>query len=136
MIPQGSKLIGTYDSSLVFGQSRVFPAWTRLILQNGRSLDLPREPAANVGGYAVVLDSVDYHWRELLGAALLSTVLAVGTQAGASDTDSALIQALPRARRGVSTRLASRSSPGGPPLQGSDHLIAPMTRPCMRGTSW
>lgn len=94
LVPQGSKLIGTYDSQLVFGQSRVFLAWTRLILPNGKSLDLPREPGTDGAGYAGVQDGVDHHWRELFGAALLSTVLAVGTQAGASDTDSALIQAL------------------------------------------
>jgi type IV secretory pathway VirB10-like protein len=94
LAPQGSKLIGTYDSQLVFGQSRVFLAWTRLILPNGRSLDLPREPGADAAGYAGLQDSVDHHWRALLGAALLSTILSVGTQAGASDTNSALIQAL------------------------------------------
>ena len=94
LVPQGSKLIGTYDSQVVFGQSRVFLAWTRLILPNGKSLDLPREPGADAAGYAGLQDSVDHHWREMFGAALLSTVLAIGTQAGASDTDSALIQAL------------------------------------------
>ena len=94
LVPQGSKLIGTYDSQLVFGQSRVFLAWTRLVLPNGKSLDLPREPGADAAGYAGLQDGVDHHWRELFGAAVLSTVLAVGTQAGASDTDSALIQAL------------------------------------------
>ncbi len=94
LAPQGSKLIGTYDSQLVFGQSRVFLAWTRLILPDGRSLDLPREPGADAAGYAGLQDGVDHHWRALFGAALLSTILAVGTQAGASDTDSALIQAL------------------------------------------
>jgi type IV secretion system protein VirB10 len=94
LVPQGSKLIGTYDSQLVFGQSRVFLAWTRLILPNGKSLDLPREPGADAAGYAGLQDGVDHHWRELFGAALLSTILSIGTQAGASDTDSALIQAL------------------------------------------
>jgi len=94
LAPQGSKLIGTYDSQLVFGQSRVFLAWTRIILPNGRSLDLPREPGTDAAGYAGLQDGVDHHWRALFGAALLSTILAVGTQAGASDTDSALIQAL------------------------------------------
>jgi type IV secretory pathway VirB10-like protein len=94
LAPQGSKLIGTYDSQLVFGQSRVFLAWTRLILPNGRSLDLPREPGTDAAGYAGLQDGVDHHWRALFGAALLSTILAVGTQAGASDTNSALIQAL------------------------------------------
>lgn len=94
LAPQGSKLIGTYDSQLVFGQSRVFLAWNRIILPNGKSLDLPREPGADVAGYAGLQDGVDHHWHALFGAALLSTILAVGTQAGASDTDSALIQAL------------------------------------------
>jgi type IV secretory pathway VirB10-like protein len=94
LAPQGSKLIGTYDSQLVFGQSRVFLAWTRLILPNGKSLDLPREPGADAAGYAGVQDGIDHHWRELFGAALLSTILAVGTQSGASDTNSALIQAV------------------------------------------
>jgi type IV secretion system protein VirB10 len=94
LVPQGAKLIGTYDSQLVFGQSRVFLAWTRLILPNGKSLDLPREPGADAAGHAGLEDTVDQHWRALFGAALLSTVLSLGTQAGASDTDSALIQAL------------------------------------------
>jgi type IV secretion system protein VirB10 len=94
LVPQGSKLIGAYDSQLVFGQSRVFLAWTRLILPNGKSLDLPREPGADAAGYAGLQDGVDHHWRALFGATLLSTVLSLGTQAGASDTDSALIQAL------------------------------------------
>ena len=94
LAPQGSKLIGTYDSQLVFGQSRVFLAWTRLILPDGRSLDLPREPGTDAAGYTGLQDAIDHHWRALFGAALISTVLAVGTQAGASDTDSALIQAL------------------------------------------
>ena len=93
LAPQGSKLIGVYDSQLVFGQTRVFVAWTRLILPNGRSLDLPREPGADAAGYAGLQDSVDHHWRALFGATLLSTILAVGTQTGASDTNSALIQA-------------------------------------------
>jgi type IV secretory pathway VirB10-like protein len=94
LAPQGSRLIGTYDSQLVFGQSRVFLAWTRLILPNGKSLDLPREPGADAAGYSGLQDDVDHHWRALFGAAMLSTILAVGTQAGASDTNSALIQAL------------------------------------------
>lgn len=99
LAPQGSKLIGTYESQLVFGQSRVFLAWTRLILPNGKSLDLPREPGADIGGYAGLQDSVDHHWRALFGAAMLSAILAVGTQTGASDTESARIQALRQARR-------------------------------------
>src|SRR3954467_12108965 len=33
---QGSKLIGTYDSQVSFGQDRVLLVWTRLIMPSGR----------------------------------------------------------------------------------------------------
>jgi hypothetical protein len=36
--PQGARLIGSYDSQVAFGQSRVLLVWTRLILPNGRSI--------------------------------------------------------------------------------------------------
>ena len=38
LIPQGSKLIGAYDSSVSFGQDRVLLVWTRLIIPKGRSM--------------------------------------------------------------------------------------------------
>jgi hypothetical protein len=42
LIPQGSKLVGTYDSQISFGQDRVLLVWTRLIMPNGRSIVAPR----------------------------------------------------------------------------------------------
>jgi type IV secretory pathway VirB10-like protein len=98
LIPQGARLIGVYDSRVAFGQSRVLLVWTRLIMPNGRSIVLERQPGADAAGYAGLEDEVDNHWGELLKAAALSTLLAVGTELGAvSDTnsnDSAIIQAL------------------------------------------
>lgn len=98
LIPQGARLIGIYDSQVAFGQSRVLLVWTRLIMPNGRSIVLERQPGADAAGYAGLEDEVDNHWGELLKAAVLSTLLAVGTELGAgSDTnsnDSAIIQAL------------------------------------------
>ncbi|SDN38460.1 TrbI/VirB10 family protein [Afipia sp. GAS231] len=96
LIPQGARLIGVYDSQVAFGQSRVLLVWTRLIMPNGRSIVLERQPGADAAAYAGLEDEVDNHWGELLKAAALSTLLAVGTGAG-SDTnsnDSAIIQAL------------------------------------------
>ena len=40
LIPQGTRLIGVYDSQVSFGQSRVLLVWTRLIMPNGRSIVL------------------------------------------------------------------------------------------------
>ena len=106
LIPQGARLIGTYDSQVVFGQSRVLLVWTRLIMPNGRSVVLERQPGADVAGYSGLEDEVDNHWKELLGAAALSTLLAVGTEVNSgtdvNNTNSAIIQAL---RRGAGDSL-------------------------------
>jgi type IV secretion system protein TrbI len=106
LVPQGARLIGTYDSQVAFGQSRVLLVWTRLIMPNGRSIVLERQPGADVAGYSGLEDEVDNHWKELLGAAALSTLLAVGTEVNSgtdvNNTNSAIIQAL---RRGVGDSL-------------------------------
>lgn len=66
-------MIGTYDSQVAFGQSRVLLVWTRLIMPNGRSIVLERQQGADAGGYSGLEDEVDNHRKELLGAAALST---------------------------------------------------------------
>lgn len=100
LIPQGARLIGTYDSQVAFGQSRVLLVWTRLIMPNGRSIVLERQPGADSAGYSGLEDEVDNHWKELLGAAALSTLLAVGTEvnsgADTGGTNSDLVAALRR----------------------------------------
>ncbi len=45
LIPQGAKLIGQYDSSVAFGQSRILLVWTRLIMPDGASIVLERQRA-------------------------------------------------------------------------------------------
>src|SRR2546429_1008163 len=102
LIPQGSKLIGLYDSQVAFGQSRVLLVWTRLIFPNGRSIVLERQPGADPEGYAGLEDQVDYHWSRLFMAAALSTLLGVGSELGASNTDNDIVRAL---RRGSSDSL-------------------------------
>jgi type IV secretory pathway VirB10-like protein len=96
LIPQGSKLIGVYDSQISFGQDRVLLVWTRLILPNGRSIVLERQPGADTQGFAGLEDEVDHHWGRLFTAAALSTLLGVGAQLGAANNDSAILTALRR----------------------------------------
>lgn len=95
LIPQGTRLIGTYDSRTSFGQDRVLLAWTRLILPGGRSLVLENLPAADAQGGAGLTDKVDRHWRGLFAAAALSTLLSFGAEAG-QDDESELVEALRR----------------------------------------
>lgn len=96
LIPQGSKLIGVYDSQVSFGQDRVLLVWTRLIMPNGRSIVLERQPGADTQGFAGLEDEVDHHWGRLFTAAALSTVLGVGAELGAANNDSAILTALRR----------------------------------------
>lgn len=87
LIPQGSKLVGEYDSGISFGQNRVLLAWDRLILPDGRSLALDRLPGADTSGFAGLQDGTNYHWGGIAKAALLSTALGIGAQAGSNGND-------------------------------------------------
>jgi type IV secretion system protein TrbI len=102
LIPQGSKLIGVYDSQVAFGQDRVLLVWTRLIMPNGRSIVLERQPGADTQGFAGLEDEVDYHWGRLFMGAALSTLLGVGSELGATNNDNGIVQAL---REGSSNSL-------------------------------
>lgn len=95
LIPQGSRLIGDYDADVAFGQSRVLLAWNRLILPDGRSITLERQPGAGPRGFAGLQDRTDYHWGSVIKAALVSTVLGVGAELGSGD-DGNLVRALRR----------------------------------------
>ena len=87
LIPQGAKLIGQYDSSVAFGQSRILLVWTRVIMPDGTSIVLERQPGADTEGYAGLEDDVDNHWGTLFKAAVLSTLLSVGAEAGTSNNN-------------------------------------------------
>ena len=102
LIPQGARLIGSYDSQVAFGQSRVLLIWTRLILPNGRSVVLERQPGADTAGNAGLEDEVDSHWLEIFKAAALSTLLGAATEIGSSGNDNDIIRAL---RRGAGDTL-------------------------------
>jgi len=93
LIPQGSRLIGEYDSEVSAGQNRVLLAWDRLILPGGRSILLDRQPGTDAAGMAGLHDRTDYHWGNMLKAAFISTLMGVGTQL-ATDSDSELMKAL------------------------------------------
>lgn len=101
LIPQGSRLIGDYDADVAFGQSRILLAWNRLILPDGRSIVLERQPASDPRGFAGLQDGTNYHWGGVLKAALASTLMGVGSGLGAGN-DSDLTRAI---RRGTQDSL-------------------------------
>lgn len=87
LVPQGTRLIGQYDNGVGFGQRRVLLVWNRLIMPNGRSIVLERQPGADAEGYAGLEDGVDYHWWDIAKAAALSTLLGIGAELAADDND-------------------------------------------------
>lgn len=93
LIPQGSRLIGRYDSQVAFGQRRVLLVWTRLILPDTSSVALDRLPGIDPAGYAGLEDGVDWHWDRILAGAALSTLLGIGAELAAPEnrTDSSRI---------------------------------------------
>lgn len=95
VIPQGSRLIGDYDADVAFGQSRVLLAWNRLILPDSRSIVLDRQPASDPAGFAGLRDRTDYHWGGVVKAALVSTLLGIGSEFGAGGDDD-LVRAIRR----------------------------------------
>jgi type IV secretion system protein VirB10 len=87
LIPQGSRLIGRYDSRVSFGQRRVLLVWTRLILPDTSSISLDRLPGIDPAGYAGLEDGVDWHWDRILAGAALSTLLGVGAELAAPNNN-------------------------------------------------
>ncbi len=82
LIPQGSRLLGRYQSEVSFGQNRALVIWDRLIFPDGTSIQISA-PGADARGFAGVADQVDHHWRRVFVAAGLATVLGVGAELGA-----------------------------------------------------
>jgi len=102
LVPQGARLIGVYDSQVAFGQSRVLLVWNRLIMPNGRSIVLERQAGAETAGYAGLEDEVDNHGGAQFKAALLSTLLGVGSQLGATTGAGMNADLITALRRGAS----------------------------------
>ena len=107
LIPQGTRLLGEYDSVVAFGQSRALLVWKRLILPNGSSLEIDNLPATDALGYAGLKDKVDFHTWSLLKGVGLSTVLGL-TAGGAENGDSDLVKAFREATRETANQAGQR----------------------------
>jgi len=87
LIPQGSRLMGRYDSVIAFGQSRALVVWTRLILPNGDSIQLDNLPGSDGQGFAGLKDKVDKHTWQFIKGAALSSLLSIGSELASDDGD-------------------------------------------------
>ncbi|MBV6271923.1 TrbI/VirB10 family protein [Alcaligenaceae bacterium CGII-47] len=85
LIPQGSRILGRYNSQVSYGQSRVQVVWNRIILPDTSSLTLDNLAGTDPAGYAGLEDDVDYHWGRIFAGAALTTLLGVGAELAAPE---------------------------------------------------
>jgi len=76
LIPQGTRLLGRYDSILSFEQDRVQIAWFRLILPNGGSIQLDNMPGVDQSGYAGIGGKVNNHLGSIATGIGISTTIS------------------------------------------------------------
>ena len=83
LIPRGSRLIGTYDNQVAYGQSRVLVMWSRLIFPDGSSLSLDNLKGADQSGYSGFKGAVNRHWGSIISSALFVSLLGAGVELAA-----------------------------------------------------
>jgi len=97
LVPQGTKLLGSYDNMVSWGQDKVMLVWSRLIMPDGATIVLDNMPGVDTMGYSGLKDKVNNHYMKIAGAILMSTFLSVGTRRVAGevrDNDPTLAQEL------------------------------------------
>jgi type IV secretory pathway VirB10-like protein len=111
LLPQGTKVIGTYDSRIAYGQERVLVVWTRLLRPDGSALSLEGMPGIDLSGYAGLTGHVNNHYGRLLAGVVLGSVLGASSQiaVGANSQNPTFSQLAIQGAAKISTRPVSRS---------------------------
>jgi type IV secretion system protein VirB10 len=89
LIPQGTRIIGVYNSNIGFGQGAVQTVWRRILFPDGSSLDLGGFEANDSQGSGL-RDQVENHWKRIMSGALLTSLFAAGLQISQGQNNSVL----------------------------------------------
>lgn len=108
LIPQGSRLMGTYDSDTSYGDRRLLLRWDRLIFPNGWSISLRSMDGADPSGAAGLRDRTDNHLAHLTGAIALSAIISVVAENSEDDDDNSVTQSVGDAAATEAARTGSR----------------------------
>ena len=126
LLPQGSRLVGTYSSDVSYGQSRVMVAWQRIVFPDGKALDIGAMPGADGAGYSGFTDQVDNHYLRIFGSAILMSGITAGATLSQNNTNnvygqqnasSALSEALGQQLGNVTTQMISKNLSISPTLE-------------------
>lgn len=90
LIPQGSRLVGVYDSRVGYGQDGAQVVWDRVIYPDGSSLDLGGMIGQDAHGMSGFRDKVDRHYKRLVGFAVLTSMFAAASDLAQSRNRSVL----------------------------------------------
>ena len=93
LIPQGTRLVGEYNSMVQYGQERLFVVWNELIYPDGSTLDLKGMPGTDQIGQAGFSDEVNHHYWRIFGSSIL--ISAFGTAAQLSQPQNASVFTTP-----------------------------------------
>lgn len=104
LIPQGSRLIGRYDSVIAYGQSRALVVWNRIIMPDGTSIQIDNLNGVDGRGNAGLKDRVDNHSLRIFSAAALSSLISVGAELS-DDNDDQIARALRDASQNGASRV-------------------------------
>ncbi|MBN9657134.1 MAG: hypothetical protein J0H49_03095 [Acidobacteria bacterium] len=80
LIPQGSRLVGSYDSRVSYGQNGLQVAWSRIIYPDASSINLEGMSGQDAKGYSGLRYDVDNHYKRLLGFGLLTSLFSASFQ--------------------------------------------------------
>jgi type IV secretion system protein VirB10 len=78
LLPQGSRLIGSYNSMVSYGQDGVQAVWDRVIFPDASSLNLNGMIGQDAKGESGLRYSVDHHYAQLVGFAVLTSLFSAG----------------------------------------------------------
>lgn len=81
LIPKGSRLIGSYNTAIGSGQSRVFVVWTRVIRPDGVDVMI-NSPLVDQIGQAGVGGQVDNKFQEIFSHSVLASVVGIAFAIG------------------------------------------------------
>jgi type IV secretory pathway VirB10-like protein len=80
LIPQGSRLVGVYNSRIGYGQDGAQVIWDRVIYPDGSSVDLSGMIGQDAHGFSGFRDKVDRHYTRLIGFAVLTSLFAAASE--------------------------------------------------------
>jgi type IV secretion system protein TrbI len=108
LVPQGARLLGTYDAANNHGDQRLLVVWNRLVMPNGWSIALRGMPGTDAAGASGVRDSVDAHLGRIAVASFLSGALSVAANEAEDHESNRLSESVGNAAAQEAARVGGR----------------------------